>query len=419
MRKLRLTSRRIRRTAAVGVLAALTLLVTAAPALGHGEAAQEAFLRMRTIGWLDVQFSIPNNETLQQGDEFTITGTAKIMNTWPDTLAAGEPRIGFITVATAGPVVVLKERTVNGVSTPGRIEIERGQFYDFELTLAARRTGEWHVHPAFAVKGAGTLLGPGQFINVEENPDGFTNDIQLASGGGETINLEDYNTSFVWIWQLLTFLVGLGWMLYWTVPKFHRTVTNLAVTSQIPLNDDGVDVGLNSKRDHRVVNWFALATIVLLVAGWIYQANAFPVKIPQQVIQFRPPPVEAPPLFAEATAENATFSADENLIQFDLEVTNTGDSPMQLAQFVTSNLQFDNPEVEAGDRDLGVDPTGVIDPGETTTLQVAMRDNVFETEHLLPVGEAQLTIAGLAIFEDEAGNRTDVEIDTPIAPTFD
>ena len=100
----------------LAVLLALGV-VTAPPALAHGERSQEAFLRMRTIGWLDTEFS---STTIQQGESVTITGTAKLMDQWPDTLAAGDPKIGSIGVIAPGPVVVLKERTVNGVSAPGR-----------------------------------------------------------------------------------------------------------------------------------------------------------------------------------------------------------------------------------------------------------------------------------------------------------
>jgi hypothetical protein len=96
------------------VLLALGVLA-APPALAHGERSQEAFLRMRTIGWLGTEFS---NTTIRQGESFTITGTAKLMEQWPDTLAAGEPKIGQIGVISPGPVVLLKERTVNGVSAP-------------------------------------------------------------------------------------------------------------------------------------------------------------------------------------------------------------------------------------------------------------------------------------------------------------
>jgi methane/ammonia monooxygenase subunit B len=402
-----------RRLAAAALLGFIVAVTSATPALAHGEAAQEAFLRMRSVGWIDVEFS---DDTVLQGETVTVTGTAKIMDTWPDTLAAGEPRIGFITLIAPGPVIALKERTVNGVSTPGRIEVAKGDYYEFEMTFAGRRTGTWHIHPGFAVKGAGTLIGPGQSITVEENPDGYESTLTLYNG--DTINLESYQTGFVWSWQILTFLIGMGWMLWWTVPKFHRTVTNLAVTSQIPLNDDGVKYGLNSPRDHRVVNLFALGTALLLAVGFLYQANAWPVKIPQQVVQFEPPPISPSTDTVTGTGQESTFDAAGEELTLTVEVTNEGTSPTTLAEFQTSNLTFSE-SPEEGESELTIDPSGEVGPGETTTLTLTARDPRFESENLIPIGEAQLQVAGLLIFEDSAGERSIMEVDAPIRPEFE
>jgi methane/ammonia monooxygenase subunit B len=402
-----------RRLAAAALLGFIVAVTSATPALAHGEAAQEAFLRMRSVGWIDVEFS---DDTVLQGETVTVTGTAKIMDTWPDTLAAGEPRIGFITLIAPGPVIALKERTVNGVSTPGRIEVAKGDYYEFEMTFAGRRTGTWHIHPGFAVKGAGTLIGPGQSITVEENPDGYESTVTLYNG--DTINLESYQTGFVWSWQILTFLIGMGWMLWWTVPKFHRTVTNLAVTSQIPLNDDGVKYGLNSPRDHRVVNLFALGTALLLAVGFLYQANAWPVKIPQQVVQFEPPPISPSTDTVTGTGQESTFDAAGEELTLTVEVTNEGTSPTTLAEFQTSNLTFSE-SPEEGESELTIDPSGEVGPGETTTLTLTAADPRFESENLIPIGEAQLQVAGLLIFEDSAGERSIMEVDAPIRPQFE
>jgi methane/ammonia monooxygenase subunit B len=402
----------------LALTAAMLLLgiVVAPPAFAHGERSQEAFLRMRTIAWLDVEFS---SDTVMQGEEVTVTGRAKIMDQWPDTLAAGEPRIGEIGIVVPGPQVLLTERSVNGLSAPGRIEVARGNYYDFEMTLVGRNVGRWHVHPRFSVKGAGTVLGPGQWIEVTENPDGFANTITLYNG--DTVNLENYGLTQVWGWQVITFLVGMGWMLYWTVPSFHRTVANLAVTSQIPLNDDGVAVGLNSKRDHRVVNWFLIGSLALLAVAWIWQATAYPVKMPQQVVQFAPPPpAEEPVEPAEIATGVATFDPAADRLTVEVDVTNTGENPIEVAGFVTSTLAFENPALADGpvDRELEVTPADPIAPGATQTVEVSAVEEVFEEEHLIPIGEAQLTVAGMLQFQDDRGERSAAEIDATIRPDF-
>ena len=53
-----MTMRRRARRIPFAVLAAGAVLVASAPAASaHGEAAQEAFLRMRTVSWIDVTYS--------------------------------------------------------------------------------------------------------------------------------------------------------------------------------------------------------------------------------------------------------------------------------------------------------------------------------------------------------------------------
>jgi methane/ammonia monooxygenase subunit B len=395
------------------VLAAGAVLVASAPAASaHGEAAQEAFLRMRTVSWIDVTYSAT---TVKQGETFTISGTAKVLDAWPTNLAKGNPNTGYIGLIAPGPVVLLKERTINGVSAPSRIDVQKGKIYEFSMTVAGRRVGKWHVHPAFSVKGAGTLLGPGQWITVEENPDGFDNPVTLVSGG--TINLENYQLPFTWIWLVLTFLIGLAWMIYWTVPK--RTVTNLAVTSQIPLNTDGMDYGLITKKDHRNMNWFALGTALLLVAGWIYQAAAFPDKMPQQIFQFAPPDpaIASAPVFAQAALGEAEYDKASQTLTVTTQVTNTGDTPMNLTQFTTTTLKFAT-GTTPGPGVMTVSPTPTIAPGAPTQVTMTMKDPAWESERLVPIGESSLLITGVLVFE-AGGEKNYTELEANLKPRFE
>jgi methane/ammonia monooxygenase subunit B len=407
------------------VLAAVGLFAPAASA--HGERSQEAFLRMRTVAWTDVVFTggtldSEGDMVIAQGEKFTLKGVARLMDTWPDTLAAGQPDIGYVNIATQGPVVAMLEKTINGVSAPGRIEVARGKYYEFEMTMMGRRNGRWHVHPTFAVKGAGTVLGPGQWVEVKKTPGGFTTPVKLYNG--ETINLENYGLGFVWGWQVIGFLVGMVWMVWWTVPKFHRTVTNPAVTLSIPLNDDGVAVGLNSKRDHRVINVIALVMALLMLGSWVYQASAYPVKIPQQVVQFEPPETvldEAVPL-AELNPLRASYDRDSRVLTVNVEVTNISGGPIQLREFTTSTLTFVNSAVSSPkgvyQDEMSISPAGPIAAGQTANLAIELSGERFDREHLLPIGESQLTIAALMVFQDAAGKSAGVELEEPLQPNF-
>jgi methane/ammonia monooxygenase subunit B len=406
--------RRYRRVLWAALLAGAMLVGSAPAAFAHGERAQEAFLRMRTVAWVNTTYS---KTTVKQGETFTITGTAKILDAWPTNLAAGDPNTGYIGIIAPGPVVLLKERTINGVSAPSRIDVQRGRIYEFSMTVAGRRPGRWHVHPSFSVKGAGTLLGPGEWITVEENPDGFSNPVTLE--GGSTVNLENYQLPFTWIWLVLTFLIGMGWMIYWTFTK--RTVTNLAVTSQIPLNTDGMEYGLITKKDHRNMNWFALGTALLLVAGWVYQAAAFPTKMPQQIFQFAPPDpaIAKAPVFAEAAVGTADYDSGTQTLTIEVPVTNTGQTPMDLAQFTTTTLTFTT-GAGAGPGVMNVSPSATVAPGSSpTTLTLTMKDPAWETEHLVPIGESQLLFTGVLVFETPDGQVNLTELEANLKPRFD
>jgi methane/ammonia monooxygenase subunit B len=406
--------RRYRRVLWAALLTGAILVGSAPAASAHGERAQEAFLRMRTVAWIDVTYS---RTTVKQGETFTITGTAKILNVWPGNLASGDPRVGYLGIVAPGPVVLLKERTINGVSVPSRIDVEKGGIYEFSMTVAGRRTGRWHVHPAFSVKGAGTLLGPGEWITVEENPDGFSNPVTLE--GGSTVNLENYQLPFTWIWLILTFLVGLAWMIYWTVPK--RTVTNLAVTSQIPLNTDGMQYGLITKKDHRNMNLFALGTALLLLLGWIYQAAAFPTKMPQQIFQFPPPQaaVAAAPVLAEVGLGEATYESGTQTMTIQVPVTNTSQTPINLTQFTTTNLKFAT-GTTAGPGVVVVTPSATVAPGSSPTiLTLTMKSPAWEEEHLVPIGESQLAMTGVLVFENGEGQKNYTELRANLKPRFE
>jgi len=422
----------MKRLAALLLLGMATTVAFASPASAHGEKSQEAFLRMRTIGWTDVVFSGGHKDAngdivIAQGEKFTIKGVAKLMNTWPDTLAKGLPRIGYLNIATQGPCVALLERKINGISTPDRIEITKGNYYQFEDTLMGRRVGRWHVHPTFAVKGAGTLLGPGQWFRV--TPHAFSTPATLYNG--KTINLENYHLVSVWTLQVIGFLLGLIWIFWWTwwgktaKGNPRRTVTNPAVTLAIPLNDDGLAVGLNTKKDHRVVNIIALATALFLLIGWIWQASAFPVKIPQQVVEYEPPKtnLDAAPTLAEVDARSAKYDYQAKLLRLEIDAKNVSSNPIELSQFVTSTLTFDNrssgttPSGPYQDT-LKLAPTGTIQPGQTTTLTIDLPGSRFDEEHLLPKGESQLTISGLLVFKDAAGNKSSAEIEEPLQPHY-
>ena len=405
----------MKRTLLIALLVGLgAALGSAAIASAHGENAQEGFLRMETVAFSDVAFS---TDTLKQGDPLTITGKATLLDTWPKTL--GEPDTGFINVTAPGPVLLMQDRQINGMEAPDAIFVKKGSTYEFKLTLVGRQPGRWHVHPTFAVEGAGTLIGPGQWITVQDTG-GFADNIQLLNG--QTVNLETYGLGQLTIFHWLGFALGMVWMLYWTVPKIgganHRTVSKLPVTLRVPLNTDGADIGLITKQDHRVSNWLLVATIGLLAVGWIYQSVSFPVKIPQQVFRFTPPELAQPPQVTQVVTKTASFDPQTSTLTMDVDVTNTGSSPVTLKGFTTSSLTFvDQASAGTGaEHVMSISPQPTIAPGETRTLNLTLRDPVWRDTRMIEVNRPRIEVAGQLLFQDASGSPSRATIASSVNP---
>lgn len=382
-----------------GIIGLMLTLGTAEVAVAHGERAQEGFLRMKTVAWQDVRFS---SSEVKQGEPLVITGRVKVLEVWPTTLA--NPELGYINVSASGPHFVMKERTINGQQAPASFSVEKGGVYEFRMVLEGRTPGYWHVHPTLFVLHTGGLLGPGQWVTVGAVPGGYQNKVTLLDG--KTINLDTYATGWVFWFSFAGFVLGVWWMLWWTLK--HRTVTNLAVTSQIPLNDAGEDIGLITKADHRTSNLIAGLTVVLLVAGWLYMDWSWPTRIPQQVLRFTPPRLAEPVQFVRADNARATYDPRSDTVVLNAEVSNTGSEPMKLVGFTTSNLTFSR------DSGLLVEPAAV-EPKQTVTLKMSIQNKVWSEERLIPLDKPQMGIAGLLIFESDR-TQDAVTTEAPVTP---
>jgi methane/ammonia monooxygenase subunit B len=402
---------------AIGLpIAALLIMACARGAFAHGEAADEPFLKDLTVAFYDVHVS---PTSVKVGDPVTITGTLKILETWPYTL--DPPTTAYITPVVPGPVFALRDRTVNGEPAFGSIFVEKGGTYQYKMVMLARNPGNWHVHPGIAIQGTGTLLGPGEWVTVEPSATPFRFDVSLLNG--ETVDLEHYGGKFVWWWSFAGFIIGVIWMLYWTVPK--RTVTRLAVTTQIPVNDDAPDIGLITPRDQMWMTVLAAVTILMLVGGWVYMAAKYPVRLPQQTDRFAPEPLAAGPHLAEVRSTGATYDDGTDTLLVNAEVKNVASSPITLKQYVIAMASFVNggkdDQQKAGPSDfvgqLAVDPDATIAPGETKKVTLKMTSDIFNDERLIPLHDPQQLIAGLLRFDDAQGGEDFVTLKSVLVPT--
>jgi methane/ammonia monooxygenase subunit B len=380
----------------------------------HGERAQEGFVRMETATWWDVKWS---RDTVSQNQPMTISGTVKLLETWPNNMSNGNPDVCYLTVVEPGARFVLVDRRVNGQETPQSMFCHKGGVYNFAMTLRARDPGYWHVHPAIAVRESGTLIGPGKYITLNATPAGFSFPVATLNGG--TVDLESYGLWLVIGFSAITLVLGMWWMIYWTVPK--PTVTRLAVSNRLPLNQDGGEaVDLITRKDHRHMNLIGAVTILLLVAGFIWQASAYPGKMPQQVDWVTPPTAPAPAQLASASASNAIYNPSTNEVSIQTSVTNTSDHPVQVAAFRTASLSFVNfvaRPAAAGEDEMKVSPADPIAPGETRNVTIVIPGQILQTEELLPLGTAQLLITGVLEIADSTGTRNFDTIQSSLNPT--
>ena len=406
----------VKRSLSLILLISIFAAITPHSAFAHGEAGDEPFLKDLTTAFYDVKIS---PTAIHVGEPVTITGKVRILDTWPYTL--DPPEKAYVTPVVPGPVFALKDRTVNGQQAPGSFFVQRGGVYDFKMVILGREPGRWHVHPGIAIQGTGTLIGPGEWVDVQPSAEGFVFPVSLLSG--QVIDLDTYEGGFAWWWSLAGFLIGVAWMLYWTLTK--RTVTNLAVTIQIGVNDDAPDIGLITPRDQMWMNVFAGITIALLIVGWFYAANRYPVRLPQQTDWFAPkqPPPDAK--LAEVEPEGATWNDGTDTLIMKVQAKNIGSSPITLKEYIMAMTTFVNGTAEeraqAGPHDyvgqLEVEPNTPIAPGETKELTLKISNPVLSEERLIPTRDPQQFIAGLLRFQNASGGEQFVVTRISVIPT--
>ncbi len=398
------------------LFAVAVIALVASNAFAHGEAGDEPFLKDLTTAFYDVKVT---PSVIHVGEPVTITGTVRVLNTWPYTL--DPPSTAYITPVVPGPVFALKDRIVNGEPAPGSFFVERGGVYQFKMVILGREPGHWHVHPGIAIQGTGTLIGPGEWVDVQPAASQFMFPVSLLNG--KVIDLDNYQGSFVWWWSFVGFLLGIIWMLYWTLTK--RTVTNLAVTTQIGVNEEAADIGLITPRDHMWMNVLAGLTVALLIVGWFYSASRYPVRLPQQTAWFAPKPLPADQKLAEVVPESASWNDGTDTLIMKVQAKNISESPIALKEYIMAMTTFVNgsndERAAAGPHDfvgqLEVEPNTPIAPGETKELTLKISNPVLSEERLIPTHDPQQYIAGLLRFQNSSGDEQFAETRISVIPT--
>ncbi len=405
------------RAAAAGLVVGILAVVTgpASVASAHGEQTQEAFLRASTVLLYDVKFS---DTYVAVGEPVTITGKVRIMNAWPEhTIPA--PHTGFLSIIAPGPVFSVQDRQLSGQFTPQSVRIHKGQTFPFSVTVVARDEGHWHVHPSFAVKGAGTLVGRGEWIDV--GPGEFHNTAALASGdlaSGDRVDLTDYGTPTVVIWHAIALLIGLGWLAFWL---------RRPVLARLSVVSDGHGRSLTSIVDVKVGLGFVALVVVVLAGGYAYAtSSAASAPLPLQVARIAPTAAAEPQPLVDSEVTRAQYRAAAESLVLTVKVRNTSDAPVTLSAMQVAEETL----VPRGQHAHGAVPAlritdaapggsgsgGSVAAGEERTFTVTIDAKPLLARNLLPLQEPQVRITGLFFFSDSAGHQQVSEVDEVTSP---
>lgn len=383
------------------------------PTLGHGEKAQEPFLRMRSILYYDVTWS---TDSMKVGEEMSVQGKFHVFDEWPDVL--DNPDVVFINVGVPGPVFLRKATYLNGKLMLNSTSVEIGGDYDFKVVLRARKPGTYHVHPMINIQSAGPIVGPGKFVEVQATGEKFVNEVTTITG--QTVDLERYGLKNVVTWHVVWALIAIAWLIYW----FRKP---LFIPRMIEIRE-GRGEELITSRDRWVGVGFAVFTIALVAFGYFRAEMLYPTTVPLQAGRSQVEALEVAPPRLDVSVEEATYRIPGRTVNLTLRVTNNGDKAQRLGEFTTANLRFiDASLVKAGDEypqelveeGLQIEPAGPIEPGQTITLKIKATNPAWETEQLaLLIYDPDSRFGGLLMFYDDQGNRSIVTIGGGLIPTF-
>jgi methane/ammonia monooxygenase subunit B len=389
------------RALVVVLVAAGGVVGSAPPAGAHGERSQAAFLRTQTIAFWDVRFSTTR---LRVGEPLEVTGKFRVMEDWPETLAL--PETAFLTVVAPGPVFLVKDRQIDGRFAPQSITPHQGRVHDFRMRLLARRDGHWHVHPSLAVKKAGALIGPGQWVDVEKGDGPFRNVVALENG--RQADLEHYGLSTLLTWHALWVVIGVVFVVYWLLTPRRRLISQMARIQADPENQQWSF--MRDRRDIRFSVVIGLLTLGLIAAGVIYANRDWPGTIPLQVRKTNLPGVDLNGQVEARVAEPARFDATHDEMQMTIEVANREAMALSLDRFAMADLSF----ARQGDAVLVVDGPAVINPGETRRVAVRLRSPLWTAERLVPAKEVDVQLAGVVLFSGPGGAERVAEVSFPV-----
>ncbi len=404
-----------------GVWFVLPLIVAmfSAEVLAHGERAQLASMRMRTMHWFDFQVSAT---TVKVGDIVTMRGTFSPSEHWPEQL----PNIsdtGFLNVGVPGPAFIRIDSSVNGVPMIRSTAFHAGKVYEYEVVLRARLPGRYHLHPLINVKDAGTLVGKGAWLEVVAAEDGqpFVNNATTMLG--DVIDLETHGLQNIINWHLVWIVMGVAWLVFWLARKQLFIPRFILVRH---LKEDANS--LITKKDFVVAGIFYVVTLGIILGGYLWAENKYPITIPLQTGKVVVEAPDIPTGGLDINVDSAQYKLAGRSLTIQTTMANNSEHPLHLAEFMTANIRFLNSDValstayedeEMVSMDGLTASVNVIAPGQTVEVELVAEDALWEKYRMTGmIHDPDSRFAGVLFYYDDEGNRYFQELGGPILPRF-
>lgn len=406
------------------VLLAIGLMLLCGDVVAHGERAQLASMRMRTVHWFDTQVTPLN---VKVGDVVTVTGKFVTSEWWPKHMPSIAETV-YLNIGVPGPTFLRLHSEVNGVPMMRSTAFPLGKVYEYKTVLRARVAGRYHVHPLLNVKDAGSLVAKGAWLEVQDNDTGeaFVNEITTLPG--ETINLETYGlggVGGVYFWHLIWIAMGVGYLVYWLATK-----KGIFIPRFIRIREMGADRAneLMTKGDFVASSVFFTLTLALILGGYLWAEYKNPITIPLQTGMVNVPLVDLPKGDLAVEVDHASYELAGRSLTMRTKMTNNGLSPIRIAEFLTANIRFMNGDVSEGEiyegeemisRDGLTVSVGTILPGQSVQVELVASDALWEKYRMTGlIHDPDSRFAGLLFYYDESGNRYFQEVGGAVLPTF-
>lgn len=382
----------------------------------HGEKALEPFIRMRTIQWYDVEWS---KSKLNVNDEVIITGKFHVAEDWPRGVA--KPDASYLNVSAPGPVMIRTERYLNGQPTVSSTALQPGGDYDFRMVLKARMPGRFHLHPFFNLHDAGSIVGPGQWLEVDGDAAAFTNQVKTLDGS--VVDMETYGLANGLSWHFFWISLGCAWLLWWVrrplfIPRYKML-------------HSGQESSLITPLDRRVGAAILIGVPLIVLAGSVMTDRQYRYTIPLQAAmdQIDPLPSAVDTGVVKVKIQRAEYNVPSRAMTFTAELQNGSNRPVQVGEFATANVRFLSPSVVpqpqgeaaalAASNGLSVDLPTPIAPGETRIVRITAADSFWQRERLDGmIRDADTRMGGLLFLYDDTGQRYISSISAAVIPKF-